>query len=145
MRGRVQGSGGGRLSEVRSAKRRLRPAVDGVAFGVDHAAQQLRSDAQPARGAHQPHAIAAAHAAQIAQGVEHRQIVAKADHFGPQRRARLPLISATAPTGAGNPAAEIVVPTVRATLPISAVGMMWSSCSMRSRHGAAPLVVRRVK
>ena len=41
-------------------------------------------------------------------------------------------ISATAPTGAGNPAAETVVPTVCATLPVKAVGMMWSSCSMRS-------------
>ncbi len=41
-------------------------------------------------------------------------------------------ISATAPTGAGNPAAETVVPTVCATLPVKPVGMMWSSCSMWS-------------
>ena len=73
------------------AERRLRPVVDGVALGVDHAAQQVRPDAQPARGAHQPHAIAAAHALQVAQRIEHRQVVAEADHFGQQRHARLPL------------------------------------------------------
>ena len=41
-------------------------------------------------------------------------------------------ISTTAPTGAGKSATAAVMPTVRTTLPSSAVGMMASSCSASS-------------
>ena len=81
--------------------------------------------AQPARGAHQPHAVAVPHAAQVAQRIE---------HASGRRGSRSPRPAAARPTGAGsrprrrpapgNPAAETVMPTVRATLPVSAVGMM---------------------
>ena len=37
-----------------------------------------------------------------------------------------------APTGAGKPAAEMVMPTVCATVPVKAVGITDSSCAVKS-------------
>jgi len=67
---------------------RLRQAVDRAALGVDYAAQQLRPHAEPARGSRQPHAVAALHSGGIVQRIQQAEIVAEADHLGPQRAAR---------------------------------------------------------
>ena len=70
---------------------RTRMVVNHLAVGIDDSAQQLVAHAQPATGAHQPNATAPTHAAQIAQWIQERQVVAEADHLGQHRRARLTL------------------------------------------------------
>ena len=112
IRGRSQGRGGATEEGGAVCQGRLRLAVHGVAVRVQHAAQQFLPHAEPPRGARQANAIAVTHAGRFGKGIQQRQVVAKADHLGQQRLARLPLDLGQAPTGAGNPAAATVIPTV---------------------------------
>ena len=90
IRGRSTAGGGARSSGTRSASTRLRPAVDALGRG-----RRSRGPAAPcptrssAQRAHQPHAVAAPHAGHVAQRIDQRQLVAKADHLGRQRLAGL--------------------------------------------------------
>ncbi len=129
IRGRVQGCGGMRWKRFGPMSAGCGLPSTALPVASMHAAQQLIAHAQPARGADQAHAVAVAHAGQIGKGIEQRQVVAEADHLGHERRAASGAGSRPAPRPApGNPATETVMPTVRATLPRSAVGMMASSC-----------------
>ena len=91
MRGRVQGSGGFRLSEVRSPS-----AGCGLpSMALPSASITRPSSSGPTRSQRVVRTsrtrLPRRTPLQVAQRIEHRQVVAEADHFGQQRRARLPL------------------------------------------------------
>ena len=68
----------------------LRPAVDRIAPGIDHAANN-GADAEPACRPGQADPIPVPHAPQIAEWIQERQVVVETDDFGQERWAALSL------------------------------------------------------